>query len=108
MIDGPYQNELFAPEQPDALDRFRQFHADNPQIYAALVELSRRAKAKGYSKWSTKAAFEVLRWESTVRTTGDSEFKLRNDFTALYARLIMQREPDLDGFFVTRASRFAQ
>jgi hypothetical protein len=38
-----------------------------------------------------------------LSTRGD-EFKLNNDYRAPYARLIMRREPDLDGLFETRRS----
>ena len=31
-------------------------------------------------------------------------FKLNNNFTAHYARLLMAQEPDLEGFFETRES----
>lgn len=101
------QRDFFSKAKPDALDRFRQFHADNPHVYEALVALCRRARERGFETWSIKAAFEVLRWESYEPTTGE-EYKLPNTFTALYARLIMQQEEDLAGFFVTRRSRFAQ
>ena len=36
-----------------------------------------------------------------------TEFKLNNDFTSRYARLIMQQEPDLEDFFEVRVLRSA-
>jgi hypothetical protein len=42
-----------------------------------------------------------------MQTTGDAGFKLNDHFTSRYARLLMQREPDLYGLFETRAVRAA-
>jgi len=47
-----------------------------------------------------------LRWQSMIETNdpnprGD-EYKLCNDYTAHYARLMMAREPDLEGVFRLR------
>ena len=48
-----------------------------------------------------KMLFEVVRWNRLLRT-GDRGFKLNNNFTAYYARLLMEREPELRGMFETR------
>ncbi|HEY5316508.1 MAG TPA: hypothetical protein VIJ20_00910 [Solirubrobacteraceae bacterium] len=45
--------------------------------------------------------FEVLRFETGLKTEGDP-FKLNNDYRAPYARMMMEREPDLAGLFETR------
>ena len=48
--------------------------------------------------------FEVLRWEWIIRGLPDTaeEFKLNNNYTSRYARLIMESEPGLEGVFETR------
>lgn len=83
--------------------RFYIFHAENPHVYDEIVLLARRAKRTGASKIGMKQLFEVLRWRRMLATKGD-EFKLNNDYTACYARLIMDREADLAGMFETRRS----
>jgi hypothetical protein len=80
---------------------FRQFHYDNPHVYHALVMLARNLKKKGHQTYGMKSLFEVLRWEYAMKTTG-SAFKLNNNYTSMYARLIMQNEPDLQEFFRIR------
>jgi cytochrome b len=87
--------------------RFADFHAKNPQVYAELARLARQAKKNGHHKIGIELLFAVLRWERMMQTTGDSGFKLNDHFTSRYARLLMQREPDLDGLFETRAVRAA-
>jgi hypothetical protein len=92
-------------EAPIAV-RFAAFHADNPHVYDELVMLARRARRAGNDKLGIKQLFEVLRWRRMLATRDGStpEFKLNNVYTAPYARLIMQREPDLAGCFETRRS----
>jgi len=48
----------------------------------------------------------VMRWELFVGVDvdrGESPFKLNDHLTSRYARLIMEREPDLHAFFETRS-----
>lgn len=82
---------------------FDEFHAANPQVYERLVELACEwRKRRGARKVGMKMLFEVLRWEVAMKTRGD-DFKLNNNYTSYYARLIMDQEPDLRGLFETRA-----
>lgn len=84
-------------------ERFLAFHLDNPGVYARLVSLTRKAKARGRQRIGIQMLFEVIRWETMLRTTDtSSEFKINNDYASRYARMIMRRNPDLDGMFETR------
>lgn len=82
---------------------FEDFHRDNPHVYAELRRLALELVDAGATRVGMKMLFEVLRW-SQMRTTGE-DFKLNNDLTAPYARLLMDREPRLAGVFETRRSR---
>jgi hypothetical protein len=83
-------------------DRFQRFHAANPHVYRELVRLARALKVRGFGYAGMKSLFEQLRWQWAWRTKGQERYKLNNSYTAHYARLIMKREADLDGFFRTR------
>lgn len=84
---------------------FWQFHDANPVVYDRLVFLARDLVARGHRKIGIKMLFEVLRWHH-MTTIGDADgFKLNNNYHALYARLIMFREADLDGLFELRRIR---
>lgn len=86
------------------LDRFTEFHRNNPGVYQALVRLAREWIAStGQHKLGIKALYERARWEIVI-TTGATDFKLNNDYTAYYARLIMTQEPDLADMFNLRKS----
>lgn len=82
---------------------FRDYHSANPQVYDKLRSFALQARRTGRRHLGMKAIFERLRWWAYVETTGD-EFKLNNNYTAFYARLLMEREPELAGFFETRKS----
>lgn len=86
-------------------DKFQAFHEENPRVYAELVSLARKARAKRPNqKIGIGMLYEVLRWNVYLRTQGD-EYKLNNDWWSRYARLIEEREPDLRNAFETRALR---
>lgn len=87
--------------KPTIEELFLAFHSANPNVYAALCRLARQAVAKGRKRVGMKMLFEVVRWEVFLTTQKD-EFKLNNNYTARYARLIMEQEPDLAGVFETR------
>lgn len=82
--------------------QFEEFHKNNPEVYEELVRLARQMKARGHKRIGIKMLWEVLRWERAMKTTDQTEWKLNNNYTSRYARLIMEKEPDLKGFFVTR------
>lgn len=81
--------------------RFECFHSSNPHVYSALVALARRLCSMGHTRISARGIYETLRTARALQTSGD-DFKLNNNFTALYARLIDEQEPDLRGLFEFR------
>ena len=92
-------------DEDDSLDaRFERFHEENPTVYATLARLAREAVRRGKKRIGAKALWERMRWEFFLATT-DEEFKLNNSFTSRYARLLMEREPDLAGVFELRELR---
>lgn len=85
-------------------ERFEIFHRENPHVYRVLVRLAREwVQSTGKHKLGIKSLFEVARWQLAIETS-DPDYKLNNNYTAFYARLIHAQEPDLDGLFNVRAS----
>lgn len=80
--------------------RFAAFADSNPEILQTLITLARDAKSRGYKSYSLKALWEVLRYSSSP--TASEKYKLPNEYTSRYARLVMNVAPDLTGFFVTK------
>lgn len=102
-----HQNEtldLFEPRKKSISQGFKDFHAAHPEVYVELVKLATKAKLRGRRKWGVKALFEVLRWqrEFSDLPSDAEDFKLNNNYTALYARLIMENETFLANYFETR------
>lgn len=83
---------------------FKRFHAENPQVYSLLVQFSRVAKESGRKRFGIRMIWERMRWYVAIETKGD-EYKLNDHWHSRYARLIMEQEPDLAGFFETRELR---
>jgi len=83
---------------------FLKYHRDNPHIYEAFKKFTVKAINKGHKRWSAEAIFNVMRWETEI--TGNDEFKINNNYKALYARMFMRDFPEVKGFFAIRKSKF--
>lgn len=85
--------------------RFEIFHRENPHVYRTLVRLAREwIERTGQRRVGIKSLYEVARWQIQMETS-DAAFKLDNTFTAYFARLIDEQEPDLSGLFEFRRSQ---
>ncbi len=84
-----------------AEEKFLKFHRENPHVYRIILEKTWKLWHAGHRHHGMKAIFESIRWDQKVGTISD-DFKLNNNFTPFYARLIMENEPKLRGFFQTR------
>ena len=90
----------------DRIERaFNKFDADNPWVYAELRNMALRLHSNGRDSYGIAALVEVLRYEHAAKTVSDDGLKLNNNFSALYARKLAQREPKLQAFFKMRMRR---
>ena len=83
-------------------DRFDDFHRDHPDVYQELARLARILKSKGRTHYSIDALMHVVRWNYVISGEPSEDWKLNNDFSSRYARLLMEQEQDLTGFFELR------
>ena len=104
----PTQGDLYADAGPrlvDPADRLEaaalKFHEENPHILKEIAAVALRVKRLGRKHWSINAAFEVVRYNAEVSTSGRT-YKLNNNHRAHYARWLMRDVPELAGFFSTR------
>lgn len=77
------------------------FHLENPHVLREIVQVCLRVRRAGRQTWSINAAFEVVRYNAEILTTGRT-YKLNNNHRAYYARWIMRDVPELAAFFCTR------
>jgi hypothetical protein len=87
-----------AAQRPTLLDEFVAFHEANPEVYELFDSYCREAIRSGRTRLGAKMVIERMRWYTDIETS-DGEFKLRNAFTAFYARLWQTRHPEHPGFF---------
>jgi hypothetical protein len=93
--------------EPTLDERFDSFHAANPWVYEALEELTAQWVEGGGGRIGVKALFERLRW-SSPRIANGEPFRLNNDFTSRYARLLRIRHPEWAAVFEVRRLRTAE
>lgn len=98
--ETPLQLDL--PSANTAHDAFLRYHMQHPQVYDELVKMARQWQARGHSHCSIKMLWEVLRFNTGVKIDKQDGFRLNNNYTSRYARLIMGREDGLEGIFETR------
>lgn len=95
----------YSGDKGSLTERWAAFDAANPHVMTRLIAMARGLRDRGVRHYGMQALFEVLRYEAALRTSDpNSAFKLNNDYAAVYAREIMRRHPDLDGFFSIRRS----
>lgn len=75
---------------------------DNMHVLNEFVKLSFRTKARGVPRYSADGICHILRWHTEVRSRGRDGLKINNTYVAGLARLAMNLQPGLRGFFVTR------
>ena len=80
---------------------FEKYHDANPHVLIALERFTREAFEAGHAHIGIDFVHARARWYTSIETTGD-DFKLSNRWRPFYARLIMQRNPDMSGVFRLR------
>jgi len=85
--------------------KFAEFHRHNPHVFETMVARARQLKARGCQNWAIKNLIEMARWDHQLHTNSDEPFKLNNNYSAYYTRLIEHECPDLVGFFHKRRSK---
>ncbi|MFD4479453.1 hypothetical protein ACFWPU_25510 [Streptomyces sp. NPDC058471] len=83
-------------------EQFRAFDAHNPHVFRALERMTGRRLATGATRVSLKDLFEDLR-----RQLPDDVAGLNNNYTALYARRLIDDHPHWAGVFELRRRRAA-
>jgi hypothetical protein len=89
-------------------EQFEQFHTANPWVYDLIVSMARDLHERGRKKIGIAMLIEVMRWQYW-RTTNDanSDFKINNNYKSRYARLVIEKNPDLSDMFELRELRSA-
>ncbi|MFG2924254.1 hypothetical protein ACGFYA_22460 [Streptomyces sp. NPDC048305] len=83
-------------------EQFHAFDANKPHVYRALERMAARRLAAGATRVSLKDLFEDLRRQLPHDVVG-----LNNNYTALYARRLIDEHPHWGDAFELRRRRAA-
>ena len=87
-------------------EKFLEFHAKHPEVYAALSDLAHQwRRHRPHARLGIKMLMERVRWELALGARDESP-RLNNNHSAFYARLLMAQEPALEGMFFLKKQRY--
>jgi len=95
------RKKLLQEKRTKAEEKFLEFHRRNPHIYDAILEKTLQLFKAGRKHYSIKAVYEFVRLEEIIKINGGKS-NMNNNYTAYYARMVMDNVPQLEGFFQTR------
>lgn len=74
-------------------DEFCAYHQANPLIWKLFQRFAEEIRAKR-TRYGAKSLMERIRWEIDLATPAALEFKINNNYTSLYARMLAHKFPD--------------
>ena len=84
-------------------DAFDDYHRDNPQVFEAFKAASVKLKQNGRKHFGAKCIIEYIRFQTAIADkTGRDKFKINNNYTSRYVRLLERERPEFVGFFAKR------
>jgi len=87
-------------------ERFKEFDAENPQVYVEFVRVTREVRTLGGGRrFGHRFIWERMRWELHFERSDGEKYKLNDAYIRDYAEKAMEQEPDLKGIFKLRAKR---
>lgn len=85
---------------------FVAFHRANPHVYQELERLALQLWNKRHPpRIGVRMLWETMRYNRWLTTESLDEFKLNDHYIALYARLLIARNPGLAGVIELRERR---
>lgn len=82
--------------------KFEQYFCENPRVWTYFKRFATYAKAHN-KRIGAKAIMERVRWECEFgEQSKPGEFKVNNNYTAYYVRLLLSQCPEFKGFFELR------
>lgn len=92
-----------APSRADEIEaRARRFVASRPEAWRLFVRFTFELLRSGRDHHSSDAVLHRIRWYTAIELASGEEFKVNNDFSAVFARWFHGAYPEHDGFYRTR------
>ncbi len=90
-------------EENSKLDRdFKVYHQENPRVFELLRFYCAEVYRNGHRHYSIDAIMHRVRWHIDIETKDSDGYKMNNNYTSRYARLLMSTFEQLEGFFRIR------
>lgn len=97
--------EQAAPDKADRIrEEFEAFDREHPEVYERFCDLVQQLRTRGHKHYSADGILHVIRFHTSVnpKYADRGDFKINNNFTALYARKWQASHPACRDFFETR------
>ncbi len=101
MCDQNRYQSLFGRYNRDKLKQFIDYVKSRPEHYKLFRELAQKYRNAGKKRCGASLIGNVLRYELGVRHA-DDDFKINNNWLPLLARLLLYKDPSVQGFFELR------
>lgn len=85
---------------PALVKRFEKYHQQHPEVWDKFKAYAQEMRATGRKRYSAWAIINRIRWDHDISYA--EEFKISNDYIALYARVMIHLDPAFAEFFRTR------
>lgn len=109
MITIEKKEKLLAPEILVTHKYYKEFlayHKKNVDVLYHIVEQIMKAKEEGKTQVSIKTIIgQYVRWDGSVKTDHDPDFKVNDKYTSMYAALIAKNWPEYKDMFEMRKFR---
>jgi hypothetical protein len=83
-------------------EKFFQYHSDNPHIFDLFLSYARQVKGAGFKHYGFHTIMHRVRWHLNIETTDPEGYKMNNNYSSRYARLLAKKNPEFKGFFRNR------
>ncbi len=98
------QQTNFKTRHAEMREQTIAYHKKYPEVWQLFCQFTFEQIKKGFKNYSVNAIFERIRWQTDVPdVSGESTFKLNNNYRSFYSRAFMKEYPDHKTFFRTRA-----
>jgi len=92
------KSTIFENIDKELLKKFKAYHEKNPHIFREFKRYATEMR-QVRSKSSAWLIVNRIRWDKDIHSNADEEFKIANEYIALYARLLIHNSPEFEGFF---------
>lgn len=88
-------------------ERFWDFYFRNPHVFETLERLATQWFEAGHDRCAIGMLWEVLRWETGIKTTSTDDYRLNDHYRSRYVRWLVRLHPEWIEAFEMRELRAA-